>query len=65
MDEIRQFCKHLGPSITVHETYYQQLDQSIEKVKVARLLTALDDGSVNDLHGKRIEDIAIEGTREL
>lgn len=60
-NEVKQMCRHLGHTVAIHESYYQKLDQTIEKVKVARLLGAMDDGTIEKYKGKKIEDIEIEG----
>ena len=60
--ELQWCCKHLGHTLDVHENYYRQLDSTIERVKIARLLYAMDEGDIGVYAGKKIQDIKITGT---
>ena len=60
-NEVKQMCRHLGYSLNIHESYYQQLDTTVEKIKVARLLTAMDNGTITNYIGKKMDEIDVQG----
>ena len=45
----------------VHKTYYRAMSDTIERVKIAKLLLVQDRGAVGQNHGRNIDDISLEG----
>ena len=54
--------KHLGHSMNVHEMFYRQHSDVLEKAKVAKLLILADSGKMENFLGKKLEDINFEGS---
>ena len=55
---------HLGHNIDVHTDVYKLQSSLLEKTKVAKVLTALDNGMVTAFKGRSINDITVEGNKQ-
>ena len=60
-EQLKWCCRHLGHSMQIHEANYRQCDSTIERVKIARLLSALDQGDIRSYVGKTLDEISITG----
>jgi hypothetical protein len=63
--EMEWVCDHLGHNINVHRTHYRAMSDSIERIKIAKLLLAQDLGVVGENHGKDLDSITFEGWFEF
>ncbi len=52
---------HLGHTLDVHRNHYRHMSDSIERIKIAKLLLVQDLGVVGENHGRNIDDISLEG----
>ena len=52
---------HLGHTTNVHKAHYRAMSDVIERAEVAKLLLIQYKGLVGKYHGKRLQDIPIEG----
>ncbi len=59
--QLEWVCDHLGHTLNVHKEYYAQTSDILERVQVAKLLLIQDNGLVGRYHGKRLQDIPVEG----
>ena len=59
--ELSWVVKHLGHSLNVHNTHYRNLNGTIERAKVAKLLILADNGSVGQHVGKSSEELDFDG----
>ena len=53
--------KHTGHNLNLHTDIYQKQSSLIEKTKIAKLLIALEEGSLSRFAGKYIADIPETG----
>ena len=54
-------ARHLGHDIRIHREYYRLHESTLELAKVSKLLLAVDAGNINNLVGKSLSDINIDG----
>ena len=59
--ELKMVADHMGHNIDVHTDVYRLQSSILEKTKVARVLIAVENGSVNRFQGKQLQDISING----
>ena len=56
--------RHLGHTMDVHETHYQNTEDFIERVNIAKLLLIQDGGLVGKYKEKSLSDIEFSGMQE-
>lgn len=61
-DELEHLAKLLGHDICTEKSYYRQPDAAVELAKIAKLLLAMEKGSLEKFKGKSLNEVAIEGT---
>ena len=60
--ELKLVADHLGHNINIHYDVYRQPTSIIEKTKVARVLVAVDNGSIESFNERRdLKNIDIDG----
>ena len=60
--ELKLVADHLGHNINIHYNIYRQPTSLIEKTKVARVLVAVDNGSIESFNERRdLKNIDIDG----
>ena len=60
--ELQWVIKHLGHSMDVHMHYYRNIQSTIEKAKIAKLLILSEKGDFSKFVGRQLESIDLEGT---
>ena len=58
-NELGMVCDHLGHSLKIHTTVYRAQQNIIERSKVARILTLLESGSVDEIKVREKTSIII------
>lgn len=59
--ELGWLTRHLGHSRAIHFNYYRGQESSLELTKIAKLLFAVQDGSINKYKGKTLDSISLDG----
>jgi hypothetical protein len=59
--ELEMVCDHLGHNVAVHRNVYRSQSQMLLKTIIARLLISMENGTINQFQGRRIEDIQLDG----
>ena len=54
-------CEHLGHSFDVHRQHYRAMSDVLERVQIAKILLIQDLNLVSKFHGKKLDDIQLEG----
>jgi hypothetical protein len=55
-------ARHLGHDVRVHREFYRLHESTVELAKISKLLFAVDHGSIDQLAGKSLADLNVEGT---
>ena len=58
-------CDHLGHSLNIHRQHYRAMSSVLERVQVAKVLLIQDQNLVGKYHGKRLDEIQLEGKLEM
>lgn len=64
-DELECLSKLLGYEIQTDRCYYQTPEAAVELAKIAKLLSAMEKGTLERAEGKSLEDLEIEGKQSL
>jgi len=59
--ELSWLTRHLGHSRAVHFQYYRGQEQAIELTKIAKLLFAVEKGSMDKFRGRTLDEIDLNG----
>ena len=59
--ELKLIADHMGHNINIHTDIYRLQSTILEKTKVAKVLTAFDNGVVARFKGQMLEDIDESG----
>ena len=63
--DLQQVARHFGHTFEVHQSYYRQHDELIEKSKIAKLLMLSEDGNMNTQKGKKLEEVEVPELMEV
>ncbi|XP_029022709.1 uncharacterized protein LOC114865610 isoform X1 [Betta splendens] len=63
-DELEHLAKLLGRNICTEKSYYRQPEAAVELAKIAQLLLAMEEGSLERFKGNSLNDIEIEDILE-
>lgn len=63
--ELDWIARHLGHDIRVHRDFYRLHESAVELTKVSRLLMAIDSGEVSTFKGKSLDQIQLEGNKNI
>lgn len=55
--ELNMVADHLGHSLKIHTTVYRMQQNAIERSKVARILTLLEDGATEKIKQAEMKDL--------
>lgn len=58
-------AKFLGHDIRIHREYYRLPEETLQVAKVAKLLLAMEQGTIGSLAGKTLDDIVIDPNEGL
>jgi len=58
-NEFEMVCKHMGHSAFVHQDYYRLPSHTLELAKLSKLLLAVENGGLNELCGKNLNEIDV------
>lgn len=61
-DELDHLAKLLGHDIRLDRDYYRLPEAAVDLAKIAKLLLAMEKGSLERFKGNSLEEIEIEGT---
>jgi len=61
-NELDWLSKHMGHNVEMHKQKYRLHDAACEITKIGRLLMAIDGGTADAYHGRRLRDIEPKGT---
>ena len=64
-NEMDMLAKFLGHDIRIHREYYRLPENTLQVAKVAKLLLAMERGTVGSLAGKTLDDIVIDPNEGL
>jgi len=64
-NELDLLCRHMGHSINVHHSFYRLPSQTLELAKISKLLLAVETGKLNNLSGKKFEELKIEDIADV
>jgi len=59
-NEFELLCRHMGHSANVHKDYYRLPSHTLELAKLSKLLLAVENGNLNALCGKNLDELDIE-----
>ncbi|PAA76011.1 hypothetical protein BOX15_Mlig016835g4 [Macrostomum lignano] len=59
-NELGWLSRHLGHSLQVHHTFYRIHERTIELAKVGKLMLAIESGKLDQLKGKKLEEIEVD-----
>ena len=60
--DINWLVRHLGHYVHVHHDFYRLHHSTIELAKVSKLLLTVDSGNLEQIIGKNLGDMSVEGT---
>ncbi|KAM3596650.1 uncharacterized protein V6R79_018521 [Siganus canaliculatus] len=63
-DEISHLSKLLGHDIRADRDYYRRPESAVELAKIAKLILAMEKGSLDRFKGSSLEEVEIEGSVE-
>ena len=61
-NELDWLSKHMGHNVEMHKQKYRLHNAACEITKIGRLLMAIDGGTADAYHGRRLHDIEPKGT---
>ena len=59
--DVDWLARHLGHDIRVHRQFYRLHESTAELAKVSKLLLAVDAGNIEQVQGKSLLDMSVEG----
>ena len=59
--DVGWLARHLGREIRVHRQFYCLHESTRELAKVSKLLLAVDAGNIEQVQGKSLLDMSVEG----
>ena len=59
--ELKIVADHMGHNVNIHTEVYRLQSSLIEKTKVAKILMALENGTISKYKGKNLEAIPTHG----
>ncbi|KAL4230711.1 hypothetical protein ACF0H5_011086 [Mactra antiquata] len=63
--DMETMAEFMGHDIDVHRAFYRLPQETIQVVKMGRLLSAFDNGTIAQYRGKSLDEIAVEKDMEL
>ena len=60
--DIDWLARHLGHNVRVHHDFYHLHHSTTELAKVSKLLLAIDSGNLEQIVGKNLGGMSVEGT---
>lgn len=59
--ELKMLADHMGHNINIHTDVYRLQSSLLERAKVASVLIAIDNGTINQFKGRPLQDITVDG----
>lgn len=59
-NDMTNLAAFLGHDIKTHRQFYRLPNEAIHLAKLSRLLMAMDNGSINEFHGKSLDEINVD-----